>query len=108
MSNPLHLVVSFDENGSPVESWEPITDAERDQRRNDRTDAAILAAVRADLDAASDAAAALADQIDANTATPDQQRHALAECLRGLVRLNKLMPPEEHAGESLTETDHYA
>lgn len=35
-------------------------------------------------------ALALADKLDANTATPAEQREALALCLRGLVRLTRL------------------
>jgi hypothetical protein len=40
----------------------------------------------------------LADALDANTATPAQQRQALAICLRGVVRLAKVVYQEFETG----------
>jgi hypothetical protein len=47
--------------------------------------------IRGELQAALANALALADALDANTATPAQQRQALSLCLRGLVRVGKVI-----------------
>jgi hypothetical protein len=47
--------------------------------------------IRSELQGAVANALALADALDANTATPAQQRQALSLCLHGLVRLAKVV-----------------
>lgn len=49
------------------------------------------ALIRTELQSQVASALALADAIDANTATPAQQRQALSICLHGLVRLAKVV-----------------
>ncbi len=87
-TNPLKLVVIARPNGG-VSQWVPMTDEEYAVAQADEV-AAEARAARAEQNAADAVAEAatlssLADKLDANTATPDEVRHALAECLRGLA-----------------------
>jgi hypothetical protein len=79
----------------------PLTAEEEAQYDVDQAASAAAVAARAPLDANAAAmrqslvahlqdALTLADALDANTATPAQQRTALSLCLRGTVRLSRL------------------
>ena len=96
---PTSVVISFDARGHPVVNRVPLTGAdlaawEADQaatlalRQQEQTDATTL---RQELDQYESQALALADLLDANTATAAQQRAGLSGCLRGLVRLSKVV-----------------
>lgn len=87
----------------------PMTDAEQQQLAADRAAMQAIDAARqqqqANADSIRDALKAqmqnalqIADALDANTATPAQQRQALAICLRGVVRLAKVVYQEFETG----------
>lgn len=86
----------------------PMTPAEQAQYDADQTAGAAQAQQQAGLAANEQTmrkslhdrmqqALDLADALDANTATPAQQRAALALCLRGVVRLARLVNEELEA-----------
>jgi len=96
---PTRLVVTFDAKGRPHETRVPITGAELAAWQAEQAAAAArLAAenatqrsLRDELDQYQTQALALADLLDANNATAAQQRAGLSGCLRGLVRLSKVV-----------------
>ena len=102
MTNPLKLLVTFQPDGTVTQQWVPMSDPEYAQMQADNAAAAAAAAVTAtantnatliqtELQSQLTNALALADLLDANTATPAQQRTALSLCLHGLVRLAKVV-----------------
>ena len=96
---PSDLVVTFNPDGTAVESRVPLSGNRLIQWLNDQTTAqqaqqvATLNAqtIQNELQTLAAQALALADALDANTATPAQQRQALSMCLRGIVRLGKVV-----------------
>jgi hypothetical protein len=79
----------------------PLTAAEQAQYDADQVTGAAMSQqfatqqqnadlIRTELQGQIATALALADALDANTATPAQQRQALSLCLHGLVRLAKV------------------
>lgn len=102
MTNPLKLVVSFASDGTEITQMVPMSDAEYQQAQADAAAAAAAAAdgaqqqanastFQSSLQSQITAALALADKLDAGTATAAEQRNGLSMCLHGLVRLTKVV-----------------